>query len=77
MRDINISAKQQKIELRWLLGCFCFAFLLNFTAILLYETSWTELYSQIFWILIITFGLYFATFLLRIIYGLFARKRKK
>jgi uncharacterized membrane protein (DUF485 family) len=76
MNDINIMVKRQKTELKWLLGCFCLAFLLNFAAIIIYKTSWTELYSQIFWVLIITFGLYSATLLLRIIYGLAARKRK-
>jgi uncharacterized membrane protein (DUF485 family) len=77
MKDIHISAKRQKTELYWLLGCFCLAFLLNFTAIITYKTSWTELYSQIFWMLLITFGLYFAILLIRIIYDLIMRRGKR
>jgi uncharacterized membrane protein (DUF485 family) len=77
MNDINITVKRQKTELKWLLGCFCMAFLLNFAAIVIYRTSWTELYSQIFWVLIITLGLYAVTLLLRIIYNLTGGRKRK
>ncbi|MDR2385290.1 MAG: hypothetical protein LBD80_06490 [Tannerella sp.] len=76
MKNINITTKRQKTELMWLLGCFCLAFLLNLAAIIIYKTSWTELYSQIFWVLIIAFGLYAVTLPLRIIYDMTVRKRK-
>jgi uncharacterized membrane protein YbhN (UPF0104 family) len=77
MKEIKITVQRQKTEIYWFIGCFCAVFLLNLISIIIYKTSWRELYSQIFWVLIITFGLYFATLLLRIIYDSIIRKRKK
>jgi uncharacterized membrane protein YbhN (UPF0104 family) len=77
MKDIKITVKRQKTEIYWFTGCFCAVFLLNIISVIIYKTSWTELYSQIFWVLLLTFGLYFATLLLRIAYNFVVRKKKK
>ncbi|MDR1523775.1 MAG: hypothetical protein LBS79_00770 [Tannerella sp.] len=67
MKDLIISVKRQKTELKWLAGCFCMAFLLNILSIIIYKTSWSEIYSQFLWIFIIFSILYAATCALRII----------
>ncbi|MDR1380835.1 MAG: hypothetical protein LBJ47_05075 [Tannerella sp.] len=67
MKDLNISAKRQKAELKWIAGCFGAAFLLNVISIIAYKTSWSEVFTQLLWVLIITFALYAATIGLRII----------
>ncbi|MDR3250385.1 MAG: hypothetical protein LBT42_01790 [Tannerella sp.] len=58
MKDITISVKRQKTELKWLLASFCTAFLLNILSIIMYATSWDESYSQLLWVLAITVILY-------------------
>jgi NADH:ubiquinone oxidoreductase subunit K len=58
MKDIILSSKRQKAEILWFVVCFCVAVLLNVFAIFLYKTSWSELYTQFLWILIITCVLY-------------------
>lgn len=59
MKDIIISSKQQKRELRILLYCFIFAFLLNITGIILYKTPVKEVVTQIGYVVVIAFILYF------------------
>jgi hypothetical protein len=73
MRDFNISAGQQKAEIKWLAGCFCIAFMLNIAAIIIYNTSWSEVFTQFLWVFIITFVLYAVTIVLRIILYLLRR----
>ena len=58
MKDITISSKQQKIELIWLVASFCVSCLLNVISIILYKTNWSEIYSQILWVLVITCAIY-------------------
>jgi hypothetical protein len=67
MKDLHISARRQKSELKWLAGCFCVAFLLNILSILIYETSWSEIFTQLLWVLIITCFLYAVSVFLRLI----------
>jgi len=58
MKDITITSKRQKAEMFWLAACFCMAILLNVFSIMLYKTDWSEVYTQILWVLIITCALY-------------------
>jgi hypothetical protein len=67
MKDFVISARRQKTEMKWLAGCFCAAFLLNVLSIVIYKTSWSEIFSQLLWVFIIFLILYVATCALRII----------
>lgn len=65
MKDIVISAQKVKRELYILLGCFIFAFLLNITAIIIYKTSWIEIFTQIGYVIVIAVGLYLFIALIR------------
>ena len=75
MKDITISSKQQKIELKWIAGCFCVAFLINVFSIIFYKTNWSEIYTQLLWILLIACILYAVSVGLRILIYLFKLKR--
>jgi hypothetical protein len=66
MRDLNISTRRQKTELKWLAGCFCIAFLLNITSIIIYKTSWSEVVTQLLWVFIITLVVYVITIIIRV-----------
>jgi hypothetical protein len=68
MKDLVISVKRQKAELRWLAGCFCLAFLLNILSVVIYKTSWSEIFSQLLWVFIIFLILYAVVCALRIAY---------
>jgi NADH:ubiquinone oxidoreductase subunit K len=67
MKDLHISIRRQKAELKWLAGCFGVAFLLNILSIIVYKTSWSEVFTQLLWVLVITFVLYAVTVGLRVI----------
>lgn len=73
MKDLHISVKRQVFELKCIAACFCMAFLLNVLAILIYKTSWSEVYTQLLWVLIITCALYGLSVLLRVLYYLIRR----
>lgn len=77
MKDIIISAKHQKRELRILLYCFIFAFLLNITGIILYKTPVKEVITQIGYVVVITFVLYFIVALFRLLIFLISTLFKK
>ena len=68
MKDIHISVKRQKTELKWLLGCFCLAFLLNIAAIMIYKTVWSEVFTQLWWVLFFTLGFYIISLIIRWLY---------
>lgn len=58
MKDLIFTSKQQKMELIWVAACFCIAILMNVFSIIGYKTLWSELYTQLLWVLIITCFLY-------------------
>lgn len=66
MKEIVITPKRQKAELRNLLICFVVAYLTNVCSILIYHTSWKELYTQICPVLVLTGIFYFATWVIRV-----------
>jgi len=65
MKEIRITVRRQKTELRWLAWSFAAAFALNAVAILIYKTSWTELWSQILWVLAFTLFFYITSVVVR------------
>lgn len=52
MKDTIITAKQKKREIITYFICIGLAFLLNIYAIIHYDTSWKELWTQLPWVLI-------------------------
>ncbi|MDR1103595.1 MAG: hypothetical protein LBL42_07530 [Tannerella sp.] len=78
MKDILITVKRQKQEIRWLCGAVAVALLLNLSAILAYHTSWNELWTQLPWVICIGAGLYALSVVLRgIVWGVWRLFRKK
>lgn len=68
MKDILLSVKRQKTEIKIFCTCIVLAYLMNIISIIVYNTEWSELWTQTFWMVIITCGLYGLSILLRIIY---------
>jgi len=58
MKDIQIKGKIVKREIIILLLVFSAAYALNIVSILIYKTSWSELYKELYIITILTFVLY-------------------
>jgi hypothetical protein len=67
MKDITITAQQQKRELKYLLISFLLAEAINLTTILCYQTEFKELYTKILAVLIITVVIYLFILLVRFV----------
>ena len=67
MKDINIPVRLQKSEIKWIVISFCAAFLMNVISIIVYDTSWVEIFTQILWVLLIAAGLYAISVVLRVL----------
>lgn len=67
MKDYILTAKRQKKELSILLCCFIFAFLLNIAAIIIYQSPWVEVISQIGYVVIVGLVIYAMLLLVRLI----------
>ena len=50
-----------------MMACFVAAFLLNIVAIIIYNTSWLEVFTQIGYVLLLTISIYLILFLFRLI----------
>lgn len=68
MRDLILTAKRQKIEIKIWSVCLFFAFLMNIISIIIYETSWSELWTQALWMLVLSCIFYGLTVLFRLLY---------
>lgn len=77
MKDIIISVKQQKTEIKIICTCIVLAYLLNIISILSYGTEWSELWTQSLWMLIITCLLYGLSIVLRLLYWCVSKIRIK
>jgi hypothetical protein len=73
MKDLYISAKMQKTEIIWIVVSFCAAFLLNIISIIVYDTLWKEVYTQILWVLLIAAAFYALSVMIRV--SIFFAKR--
>lgn len=76
MKDIIITAKRQKTEIGVFCACIILAILLNVCSIISFGTEWTELWTQSFWMVLITFSLYGLSILLRLLFYGLSRMRK-
>ena len=68
MKDTVLTARRKKIELITLLVCFIIANLANLYAIIKYNTSFMEMITYIFYIIVFTLALYTCWSLLRILF---------
>jgi len=68
MKDIVFTPKQQKREILLLCYCMLTAFVLNIIAIIVYKTDWSELWTQLLWVLFIGVLLYGLSIVVRLIY---------
>jgi len=68
MKDIVIKAKVVKRELIILLGAFVLSFFSNIYAIIVHNGQWSELFSQLHVVVLLSLFLYFLVLLIRIIY---------
>lgn len=65
MKDITIKGKTIKFEIYFFIACFLFVCGLNVYSILKYNTQWSELYSQLHFVLIVSCVLYIFLFIVR------------
>jgi hypothetical protein len=65
VKDTVITASRKKKELFAILVCFILASIFNFSGILIYNTNWKELYTQIPLVLLITVFFYGMYWLIR------------
>lgn len=82
MNDITISAKRIIREVIVFLVCFVLGILLNFIAIIIYKSSFTELLSSLHYVLIFSLVLYVVSIIIRLLiapvkYLLIPKKQEK
>ena len=67
MKDITIKAANIKRELWTFLGVFIFSFGLNIYAIIHYKTNWSELYSHLHIVVLMSIFFFFIISVLRLL----------
>jgi len=77
MKDILISKKRQKTELKIFTVCFMIAFILNIISIIIYNTRWNELLTHIGYVAAIAVFLYLITGIFRLLIALITNILKK
>ncbi|EKJ90459.1 hypothetical protein QR305_00711 [Bacteroides finegoldii] len=79
MKDIIITPKKLKRERNIYLLSFILAFIINIIAVIVYTRPWIELISQIGYVIVISFLIYFLLWIPRGIYNAFIYlfRRKK
>ena len=65
MKDTIITAKTKKRELTFLLISLIAAIVLNITGIIIYNTSWTEIFSQLHVVIILAVIIYLILWIIR------------
>ena len=70
MKDILIPVRLQKLEIIWFIACFFAAIIFNVVSIIIYDTSWSEVYTQWIWVLIIWGVFYAISVAIRVMYYL-------
>ena len=77
MKDITIKAGNIKRELWIFAVVFIFTFGLNIYSILHYKTSWSELYTQLFFVGLISIFIYCVIAGIRIVIALISKLFRK
>lgn len=68
MKEILLTVKRQKTEIRLFGVCLLAAFLMNVCAIIAFGTEWKELYTQLLWVLSISVFFYVLLLVFRLLY---------
>lgn len=77
MKDIVISGKSIKRELKVLLGCFVFAVLVDIVAVIIYKKPFYEVFQTIGYEIVIAVATYAVLAFLRIVIYLIRKLFKK
>ena len=79
MKDIIITSQKIKRERNIYLICFLLSFAINIIAILAYTRPWIEIFTQLGYVLVISFFIYFILWIprgiLSVLIRLFRRKK--
>ena len=67
LRDSVITAGQKKREIIIALSCFAATFLLNVYCVIRYACPWTEIFTQLGFVVVLAVGLYVLTVIVRLI----------
>jgi len=73
MKDITIKGVSIKRELWIFLGIFILAFAINIYSILHYKTSWSELYTQLYVVVLVSIFFYCVIAGIRIVVSLLTK----
>ena len=65
MKDLVITSRRLKKEMYILSACFITAFLINIFSIVTFKTPWYEMFTQIGYVVVITFILYLLVAMIR------------
>jgi glucan phosphoethanolaminetransferase (alkaline phosphatase superfamily) len=65
MKDLVITSRRLKKEIYFLSACFTAAFLINIFSIITFKTPWYEMFTQIGYVVVITFILYLLVAMIR------------
>ncbi|HKM94220.1 MAG TPA: hypothetical protein VJY41_11260 [Prolixibacteraceae bacterium] len=74
MKNIIITSKIIKRELLIWLATLVFAQLLNVYSIAKFKTEWSELYTQLGYVLALSVVFYFVLWIVRLLFGLFKKR---
>ena len=78
MKDLVIKAKTIRFEILFFIACVLFVNILNVYSIISYNTKWSELITELPFVLIVSVVLYVALFVIRYIFKMaFKLIRKK
>jgi len=73
MKDITIPGKRIRTELKWLMACIIAAIIFNIYSIIRYKTSWSEFFSSLHLVLILSVVFYVLLFFFRGLISLIMR----
>ena len=72
MKDTIISADVKRRELKIWLACFIIANITNWAAIIKFQTSWLEIFTQIGYVVITSLVLYALVLVVRLAWQIFS-----
>ena len=67
MKDIVIPARTVRRELLVILGCFLASFITNICAVIAYHKPWTEIFTQIGYVVVISVVIYALLWIIRLV----------